>query len=112
MAVREIKRISNFVGTLEELCSQGQSGVLHFTSTDEHAGHIMIRQGEIIMLRYYTQSGSSVLETLQSWTELSYHFTAKTVTRRRDHSLPTTDDILNRLSFCILQDFYINGSFG
>lgn len=87
-----------FIKALGEFCKSGASGCAFFTSSDNHAGRIIVNAGAITNVIYAVQTGNNALEAMTDILRIKYRFVPVAVRMAIDSTLPTTDIILRKLA--------------
>ena len=90
--------VSALVETLALICQEAQTGYLHFMSSDNHAGTIMVEGGQIVSVRYFVKTGEAALDVIGQLELVQYRFSEGSIPEHiKDKALSQTPMILERL---------------
>ncbi|MEL7509659.1 MAG: hypothetical protein AAFN42_20200 [Cyanobacteria bacterium J06554_1] len=92
--------VSSLIRELAQICQQALTGCLYFVSSDNHVGKFVLRQGEIILVRYHLETDRDALKLIKNLDQVKYHFSDRDISKSlRSESLPQNKSILLLLGF-------------
>ena len=92
--------VRSLVQDLAHVCQKALTGCLYFVSSDNHVGKFVLKQGQIVLVRYYRDRDKEALGLIRQIDQVKYHFSDKDTLRvLRSESLPENKVILQLLGF-------------
>lgn len=92
--------VSHLVRALATLCRDRSTGCMHFISSDDHAGMIMIQAGRIVHVRYFIETDEVALEAIKQLALVKYRYSESGIPSEfESNSLPDTAALLNQLGY-------------
>lgn len=88
---------SQLIAELQELCREKVTGTLFITTDTNRSGQLVIDNGEIVFIYYSAKRGGIALDLMSEIDSCRGRFQKTRVTRKQSE-LPSTQEILLRLS--------------
>ena len=90
--------IDSLIQKLAQICQEAYTGCLYFVSSENRVGKFALRQGEIISIKYYLDTGKEAIKLIQQLDQVKYRLSDQTISNTaKSESLPGNDTILNML---------------
>ena len=90
--------VSSLVQDLAHICQKALTGCLYFVSSDNHVGKIVLKQGQIVVVRYYLDTDKAAISLIRQLDQVKYHFSNREIFKvLRSESLPENKVILGLL---------------
>ena len=86
------------VGEVRRLCSQGQTGSVFITTSDNHAVRFALQDGTIIAVSFRQQTGLSALVAIQRIGRGRLKYSEEVLHRQPQPDLPPTHEVLLMLN--------------
>lgn len=92
--------VSSLVQDLAHICQKTLTGCLYFVSSDNHVGKFVLKQGQIVLVRYYLDTDQAAIRLIRQLDQVKYHFSGRENFKiLRSDSLPENKAILQLLGF-------------
>ena len=92
--------VNSLVQELAYICQKTLTGCLYFVSSDNHVGKFVLKQGQIVLVRYYLDTDQAAINLIRQLDQVKYHFSGRENFRGlRSDALPENGAILKLLGF-------------
>ena len=90
--------VDSLLQKLAQICQEAYTGCLYFVSSENRVGKFILKQGEIISVRYYLDTDRDAIRLIQQLDQVKYRLSDQSILdTEKSKSLPSNVAILEML---------------